>query len=1280
MKTPDAVHTREDLGTALTELRLTGDLSVREVAAEADALLGTVAGWFAGQHAPTRASREMFERVLAVCGVTEKAEQEQWWAAVERTGRRRGRRRTPTPAPYRGFDAFTVEDHDRFFGRDDVVARAVNLVQRQSAARRADLAEDPNADPLRRAVVMVGASGAGKSSLVRAGLLPLTADGEALAGMSAVLLVPGDQPLAALEAALTELRAAGGGSPADAAAGGSESTAGLLVIDQFEELWTQSSAQTRREFLVGLTTGLAGLPVVPVITLRADFYAQATEFGGLAEAFAEAQVVMPRMTEAELREVIVRPAEAAGAAVDDELVGMLLADLAAPGSGGRVDAGVLPLLSHALRATWEASDGRRLTVGDYVKTGRIGGAVEQTAEEVFAELPADEQEIAREVLLALVNVDEDTVTRRPLYLDELAGGPADRVVETFADARLLTVEASRVQVTHEALLTAWPRLTGWIDADRERLLLRRRLRALAEPWEADGRPDDLLPGRVRLEMFAPLDEDDDSEAVIDRSGREYLEAGRAQVAADVQAERRRARQLRRFAWSAAAFGLVAVLAAVAAVVAGANAVQQRNDAERSRNETLSRQLAIQAGQMAPRDPLLAGQLAMIAYRQAPTVEARSVLIDTLADGVPNRFSGDGGSLLLARAGSLIAAASNSGQVRLFRVSADGIEEQIADFRGAEGAETYLGGVALSPDGSRLLLGGHGRIDVWDITDPQQPRRQGAVPGVRGDANALTMSPDGQYLAAAELGAGLQVWRAAGDGWLPVRVDGPVGDLAGAVAFSPDSRALASSTVNQQIDLWDVAGDTLTPTGQIGLGWRDNQLAQGLVYTPDGTRLIAALRSRSVDVFDVADPAAPRQVEQLTGHTSYVSAVALSEDGRSLVSTGADNTIRLYRLDDPGAAPRVMPTAANSSSVLMVGDRVIAASDDGRVQDWPPATERTVVGRKTVFQIPVDEAAGRLLAADTEIDGRITQWTMGSGGLQRAGPDLLPPPGTVFSGAVVQSPDGRSAALGSVSGTVYFADYSDPGHPALVGSLAGHPGLNETVAYSPETGLVITGGTDQRILTIMDASDLRAPRMVGTFDPGSGVWWASLSPDGRRAAVATNAGQVRLLDLSDPAAPRAFPNPLDFDGSALAVRFDASGDRLVATSEDKTVAVADISDPERPRRIATMSGPAGQLYSAAFSPDGTRVVAGGGNSEIWVWRLTDTGAIDEVVLRSFPGTVFDVRFVDDDRILAAGEGGLVEAWQLDPAGLVAHECARPGDQISETEWATYVPGVAFNPPC
>ncbi|GAA1479821.1 hypothetical protein GCM10009624_02610 [Gordonia sinesedis] len=1353
---PDAVYTREDLGRALTELRLRAGLSVRDVAADADALLGTVAGWFAGQHAPTRSSRTMFERMLRACGVGDPADRAAWWDAVERVRSGAGRR-PRAESPYRGFAAFGPCDGPWFFGRDDLVSRLIELIRSQRFGPDGD-GDGPEGyevpDRVQptavRGVMVVGMSGVGKSSLVRAGMLGEAADGHRLAGWRYAVMMPGDDPIAALAAALAEL---GGhqerlsGAPDSSGDGGdgdvsradgadteaadteaadteaADTEAGtrargdrgpaILVIDQLEELWTQNDAETREAFSRAAADVARRGDIVPVGVLRADFYGRVAGVPWLATILEAAQVIVAPMRFDQLRSVIEGPAEVAGVAVEPELVEMLLDDLA-PRAGllGVVEPGVLPMLSHALRATWEQSDGRRLTVRDYLATGRIGGAVEQTAEAVYASLSDDERAVARRMLLAMINVDEDTVNRRTVRLTDLgidseptpatAGAGLDvgadteptepteptettatRVLERFATARLVTVWTSHAQIAHEALLTAWPRLIEWIDADRERLLLQRRLRTFSDPWAADGRPDDLLLGPERLAMFRPLGETGDTpgdEPPIDLSSRDYLAASVARHDAEVARKRRGARQLRRVALVAGIFGVVALLAAVAAVVAGLNAVAQRERAENVRNEALSRQLAVEARELDKRDPMLAAQLAMIGYRQAPTVEARSALIDTMAGPVPTRYRGEGGGTLFAKGGgSILAALGSGGQIRLFRIGEHGVTAQITDFRGAEPGGT-VGGGAISPDGATLLVGGRDRLTAWDITDPTRPVRGADLPGAGGDVNNVAFSPDGRTVLAAVTGTGVQAWTAVPGGWQQIPLPAKVMGTSGDVVFSPDGTLAATSSATRRIDLWSVGPGRIDAVGEIALtAGRDNALAQALTFTPDGRRLIAGQRTRTLDVFDVSDPRNPRMTQQFGGYTSYANSVAVSADGTRVAGGGADNATRIFDLTDPTAPPLVLPSPTSASGVQFAGSHLIVATVDGRVQDWPPDTSTARVGSDNVYQIPADGSGRRILASDN-VTGSMTQWRLASGGIERAGPNLPPPPDDAYSGAVVMSTSGRTATLGTVSGRVFFADYAEPSQPRLMGAAPALSTLNETVDFNERTGFAVTGATDSRSVVVIDAADRAAPRVVGRVDVGSGVTWVSLSPDGRRAAVATTTGQVRMIDLSVPSAPRMTLDAYRFGGSALCVRFSPDGQRIAVSSDSKAVAIVDVSTPQ-PRTVAEMSGPAGQLYSVGFSADGARVVAGGGDSQVWVWRIDGSKPEVEAIVQGFAGTVFDVRFAADDVLLASGGNGAIDSWRMDPDRLIADACRRPGGgPITDAEWRTYLPAVPYDPPC
>jgi hypothetical protein len=230
-----------------------------------------------------------------------------------------------------------------------------------------------------------------------------------------------------------------------------------------------------------------------VLGLRADFYPHALRYPDLVPALQEHQVVVGPMTEAELRSTIIGPARRAKLDIEDGLVEVLLHELGPAGHSevGEAEpahvAGALPLLSHALLTTWERARRGNLTVADYEATGGIQGAVARTAEEAYAALTPGQQDLARRIFIRLIHVADDTAdTRRRVPLDELllSQGDADYVLDCFIGERLITADEHEAQITHEALLLAWPRLRGWIDADRAGLRIHRQLTTAAEVWRS----------------------------------------------------------------------------------------------------------------------------------------------------------------------------------------------------------------------------------------------------------------------------------------------------------------------------------------------------------------------------------------------------------------------------------------------------------------------------------------------------------------------------------------------------------------------------------------------------------------------------------------------------------------------------------------------------------------------------------------------------------------------------------------------------------------------------
>lgn len=487
---PHEVTSVAGLGEALTHLKRRSGRSLSQLSgATAAAATGglsrsTLNGYFKGRHLPQQGVGDGFRLLLRELGVDD-TELDAWWATVERL-----RRVTTTDArpgnPYPGLRSFETSDAGRFFGRNGLTDRLAEQVKVSVAA----------GNP----VMVVGVSGAGKSSLLRAGLVPRLH----AAGWTPLVMTAGKRPFTTLLARL--------GLEPDSDVG--ELEPGLryaLIGDQLEEAFSSDvSADERERFLTAVCSMARTMPVV--LGLRADFYGHVLRHPELTAALQASQLVVGPMNDAELREAITEPARQAGFTVEDGLVELLLREVA-PGQGRDHDAaheqGTLPLLSHALQATFEAAvaegGARTMTVRAYRSAGGIEHAVAETAENAFTALSPREQRLARQLFLRLVEAGSGTAdTRRVADRDELFGQRCDAefeelddVVDTLVSCRLLTADDTSVQISHEALLTAWPRLRGWLDDGRAGRQVHRRLTHAARDWRNNGRSgDDLYQGRT----------------------------------------------------------------------------------------------------------------------------------------------------------------------------------------------------------------------------------------------------------------------------------------------------------------------------------------------------------------------------------------------------------------------------------------------------------------------------------------------------------------------------------------------------------------------------------------------------------------------------------------------------------------------------------------------------------------------------------------------------------------------------------------------------------------
>ena len=692
--------------------------------------------------------------------------------------------------------SFGREQARWFFGRDELTSE---LIARLDERLRTGGVQ-----------VVVAPSGAGKSSLLHAGLLPQLEDG-ALPGSSRwprMVFTPTAQPLGALA---TQVAALTGADPAtlteDLAAGlqryvevlrghlGSEDLGSrvVVVVDQLEELFTLcTDDQHRRTFIESLA--LLARPPQPVglvvVGVRADFYAACVNYPELRTALQDNPLVVGPMSDTELRAAIRYPARDVGLDVESGLVELLLQDLGDTAGGMTgYESGRLPLLAHALRTTWQQRHGHTLTVDGYRTTGGIHRAVATTAEGVFTGLDPAGQHEARILFLRLIKIGDGTEdTRRRVARADLLRGRdpsgVSPVVDAFTQGRLLTQDRDTVEITHEALLRAWPRLRQWVDGDRAGNLIRQELEEATAVWDRDRRDTAGLYRGSRLEAARTWADSTSHEGDLSAAATAFLAASTAAEDREHTAARRRTRRLRRLV---ALLTVLFLLAAVTTVVA----VQAQTTATQQRNIAVARQVVGDVGTLRVTNPALAAQISLAAYRLAPTIESSGSVLSVFASPYATKLTGHSNSVnavALSPGGRTLATASDDHTVRLWDVTDPHHPKDLAVLPGHTMA---VESVAFSPDGRTLATVSDDRTArLWDVTASDHPRALATLTGFTDTALGVVFSRDGRVLATTG-SDGTRLWDIV-DPRDPKQVAVMPDQGGAAVVFSPDGRTLAAA--------------------------------------------------------------------------------------------------------------------------------------------------------------------------------------------------------------------------------------------------------------------------------------------------------------------------------------------------------------------------------------------------------------------------------------------------------------------------------------------------------
>lgn len=1165
-------------------------------------------------------------------------------------------RAASSECPWRGLVPYDDEHRDTFFGRRDDV---------EACLRRLD--ESP-------LLALVGPSGCGKSSLMRAGIIPALR----ARGYDVVVLSPGVDPLSSLAAART-------------VAGNTA----VLCIDQFEEAFDGNAPRDEvRSWLSQLADCAATRPVV--LTLRSDHVASLVSDPRFAALAERGMHLVAPLSGDRLRETIEGPARVAGLRLEPGLVDLLLRDAAD-------EPGALPLLSHALAETWRQREGLLLTVDGYRSTGGISGAVAASADRLTGSLTDEGRLQLRWLMLRMASLGEQgepvrTPVDRSLATD---GTERARVVDLLVKARLVTSAEGSVELAHESLVRAWPRLRGWLEEDREGQRVWRHLASASAEWERLGRPTSELYAGVRLAAAREWAARPDAQpAPIEREflTRSVAQAEAEQRALEAQArhERLQNRRLRGLLGGVGVLLVCAVVAALLAVDRSGTAAAQRDVAAHAREDAQHESLVSRSLTLRTTNRAAAALLAVESWRARGDALAESALLGTFTSA-PG-FLGTRAMPFPTVQGATIPGTRSA-------IVSSGNRIHVVELDTGELGPAFSHSLADNAGMQVLRVSGDGRRVAQLIFDPASADVCGSYERLaRDDGRGCTL------LTVFDIDARRPVF-----GPVPTPFQG--GDLAiddggryVAVTGGFDGD-LATYDVDRGVRLGRRPG---LPRPRDVYNWRDTGAvafdSAGRVYLGSMAGPVRVVDRRSLEVLRTY-PAPPMSSHNFLAVTPS-GVVGTGDD--HLVAIDTDTAREAWRVDlrgDSDALP--CPTAAVAPAM----DRLYCGNFVGEIEERDLVTGQLTGVRRDPQGGRVGDLAvahGNELVAFGEGSG-VSRWRLdGTGPVAR----MVVPNGTTLagydpSGRVVDAVPvgtygpphrlvdvGTGEEAGRFDSEVWWSSWAGDGTIALSteqGTMLGHVGSDEPVRpesgtvrrsswiypdHDPSTAWAGVSRNGRGLLVQFDVSTgAETGRVVRV--PGGSPWFVGNTDAGDKLVVSSYTSvtplsmdqrqrfRVQVIDVDDGPVGRHAP------GFVAAVP-ETDGGMGPVVMADVTGGLQEV-DPETMQPRAVLPGSVGQIEYLTYSEDGSRLLATGGNrvaqlfdSETW----TRLGAIPADAQDS----VREGFLRPDGRaLLANGRLGVVE-WDLDPETMARAACELAGRNLTRAEWTTYLGDRAYRSTC